>query len=349
MSQLFDCVLVKAEPYADLGRRDWSPEECRQLCFDVSFFVDCLTYSGFRDDEIPRPLIHVHRATDLVIRTEPLDDIVDFFTHVKWSPALVEETIDALEEIGADAHARFLTAVHVYLKGIQYKPLTAFHGDDIDEVYVEDFNKVIREATEDHLSGDILQQRYGNFGVNRDGDWERRVYSICLQAVKYMRGWTDIEMRRVPNGAWNDLELNRYFASKPAIVRRLKEIDDARPWEQHCIERAMRRLGCKWVQWGFIQRYDDKHWSWHFWTDQDRGFAIFDQTEMIIFRLRKHEKHFDLAPLSEREEWTREVIPELLSGAQRNEPHIAPSEVAPNTPLDMPFGGTCKFDLPPLW
>jgi hypothetical protein len=333
MSQLFDCVLVRAEPYADLGRRDWWLEECRQLCLDVNFFVDRLADFGFREDEIPPPLIHAHRAIDLAIRTESLDNIVDFFEHVKWSQTSVEETINALEQIGADAHAHFLTVLHVYLKGIQYKRLTRFHGDEIDKEHADDFSKVIANATEEHLLGDIWHDRYG-------------YRSIWLQAVRYMKGWTDIEIRGVPDGAWNDLELNRYFASRPAIVQRLKEIDDARPWEQHRIKRAIQRLGCKWIQWASFIRDDNEHWSWCFWTDQGAGFAIFDQTEMIIYRVGNPQKWFraDMP-----EEWTREVIPELLSGAQRNEPHIASSEMESHTQVDMPFGGTCKFDLPPPW
>jgi len=166
---------------------------------------------GFRNDEMPRSLIHVYRVTELVMRTEPVDDVVDFLVEVEWSQALVEETIEALDEIGADAHARFLTALHLYLKGIQYKP-----PKNLDEIY-----KVIAKATEDHLSSDILQKRYGNFGVN--GDRERRLYSICLHAVEYMEGWTNIE--RVPGGAHNETELQKYFASEPAILQRLEEIE----------------------------------------------------------------------------------------------------------------------------
>jgi hypothetical protein len=121
----------------------------------------------------------------------------------------------------------------------------------------------------------------------------------------------------------------------------------ARPWEQPYIERAMRSLGCKLLQWGRFLRDDDKHWSWHFWTDQGRGFAIFDQSEMIIFRVGKPEKWFraDMP-----EVWTRETVPELLSGAPRNEPELPPSEVPANTTMAMPgWERTRKLDLPPIW
>ena len=156
MSQIIDCVIVSSEPYTDLGRLDWTLGDCREFCGDVNLFAFRLTHLGFRDDEMPRSLIHVCRVTELVIRTEPLDDILDFFTHIKWSPALVEETINALEEIGADAYARFLAALHVYLKGIRYKPMTRFRGDEIDKEHAAEFGKVIKRATED-LSEDILE------------------------------------------------------------------------------------------------------------------------------------------------------------------------------------------------
>jgi hypothetical protein len=336
MPQIIDCVFVSTEPYTELGRGDRSPEECRRFCLDVNSYATHLELLGFRDDEMPRPLIHVYRVSELVIRTEPVDDILDFFIHIKCSQTLVEETISALEEIGADAHARFLTSVNSYLKSIQYKLTTS----NVDEIH-----KAIAKATQDHLSSDILQQRYGNFGVDGDDDGERRLYSICLDAIKYLERRTNL--KRVPDGAHNQEELNRYFASKPAIVLRLKEIENARPWEQLYIERAMRGLGCKLLQFGRFLRDDDKHWSWHFWTDQGRGFAIFDQAEMIIFRTGMPEVFFRADnPVV----WTREAIPELLSGAPRNEPEIAPSEVPASTTMAMPgTERTRRLDLPPIW
>jgi hypothetical protein len=221
VSEIIDCVIVSTEPYTEPGRSNRSAEECRQYCEDVHTFVFRLTDLGFRDDDMPRPLLHVYRVTELVYRSEPVDDVLDFLIEIKWSKTLVEETINALEEIGADAHARFLTDVHQYLQSREYKPPTRKNVDEICEV--------IEKATEDQLSADILQQRYGNFGVDGDSDWERRLYSICLHAVNYMDGWTNI--KRVPGGAHNDAELEKYFASRPEIVRRLKEIEkeNARP------------------------------------------------------------------------------------------------------------------------
>lgn len=336
MSEIIDCVFVSTEPFTELGRADRSPEDCSRFCLDVNIYATYLEILGFRDDEMPRPVIHVYRVSELVIRTEPLNDILDFFTHIKCSPTRVEETINALQEIGADAHARFLTSVNRCLESIQYE-LTK---SNLDEIY-----EAIAKATEDHLSSDIMQQRYGNFGVDDDGDWERRLYSICLHAVKYIEARTNL--RRVPHGAHNEEELNKYFASKPAIVQRLKEIENARPWEQRHIERAMRGLGCKLLQFGRFLKDDDEHWSWHFWTDQGQGFAIFDQAEMTIFRVG-NPKVFIRA--DNPEVWTREVIPELLSGAPRNEPDIAPSDVPANTTMAMPgTERTLKLDLPPIW
>ncbi len=140
MSEIIDCIFVSTEPFTELGRADRSPEECRRFCLDVNIYATYLEILGFRDDEMPLPLVHVYRVSELVIRTEPSDDILDFFIHIKCSPTRVEETIDALQEIGANAHARFLTSVNSYLKSIRYE-LTKSNLDDIYEV--------IAKATED--------------------------------------------------------------------------------------------------------------------------------------------------------------------------------------------------------
>jgi hypothetical protein len=220
MSQIIDCIFVSTEPFTEPGRCDLSPEECFRFCLGVNLYATRLSLFGFRDDEMPRSLIHVHRVTELVLQTEPCDDIVDFLVEIKWSQVRVEETIKALEQIGADAHARFLTALHHCLKSFEYK----VKREDLDQIY-----EVIAKAAEDYLSAEILETHYGDFGVNGDDDLDRRWRSICLQAVRYMDSWTNI--KRVPNGAHNDAELQRYFDSRPAIVERLKEIekDNSRP------------------------------------------------------------------------------------------------------------------------
>jgi hypothetical protein len=214
MSQIIDCIFVSTEPFTEQGRHQRSPEECFRYCLDVDIYATRLSLFGFRDNEVPKPLIHVHRVTELVLRTEPCDDIVDFFVEIKWSQAVVEETIDALQEIGADAHARFLSALHHHLKSREYK----VKRSDLDQIY-----EVAAKAAQNHLSANVLQERYGNFGVDGDDDLDRRWRSICLQAVRYMDGWTNI--KRVPNGAHNDAELKKYFDARPEILQRLKEIE----------------------------------------------------------------------------------------------------------------------------
>jgi hypothetical protein len=214
MPQMIDRIFVSTEPFTEQGRGVRSPEECFQYCLQVSLNADRFLLLGFRADEMPKPLIHVHRATELVLRSEPSDDIVDFFIEIEWSAAIVEETIGALEAIGANEHARFLAALHQYLMGRGY----SVKRSDIDEI-----NEVVAQAAQDHLSPEILQKRYGNFGVDGDNDLDRRWRTICLQAVKYMDGWTNIV--RVPDGAHNDAELQKYFESKPEIAQRLSEIE----------------------------------------------------------------------------------------------------------------------------
>lgn len=214
MAQIIDSILVSTEPFTEQGRSERSPEECFQYCLQVNVYAERLSLLGFRDDELPKPLIHVHRVTELVLRSEPSDDILDFFIEINWSHAVVEETIAALEAIEASEHMRFLAALHQSLISRNY----SVKRSDIDEI-----SEVIANATQDHLSPEILQKRYGDFGVNGDGDMDRRWRTICLQAVRYMDGWTNI--RRVPDGAYNDAELQKYLESKPAIVERLKQIE----------------------------------------------------------------------------------------------------------------------------
>ncbi len=82
---------------------------------------------------------------------------------------------------------------------------------------------IAENGFEEHLSEDILERRYGEFAIDGD-DTDRKWRSICLEAVRYMEGWTNI--KRIPKGPHNDAELQKYFASKPAIVQRLKQIEE---------------------------------------------------------------------------------------------------------------------------
>jgi ankyrin repeat protein len=208
MAQIIDCVFVSTENFIEPGRRDMSAEECYQFCIDANIYATHLRAIGFCDDELPRPLIHVFRATELVIRTEPCDDILDFLEDVKWSPPSIQETISSLEEIGANLHARFLAAVHLYLRSIRYEP----KHSNLDEIHRTTEN-LVREI----LSDDVLANLYTSFEPD-----DRKWRSICFHCVKYMEGRSDI--RRVPGGAHNREELRKYFLSKPDLIERLKEI-----------------------------------------------------------------------------------------------------------------------------
>ena len=208
MPQVIDSVIVSTESYIEPGRQDLSAEECYRFCMDVDVYATLLKEIGFRDYELPRPLIHIFRITEVVIGAEACDDILDFLENINWSKRLVEETIQALEEIGADFHARFLSAVHLYLKNIRYEP---------KRLNLDKITKVIEKAHEDFMPDNVLQQRYPNFDEE-----DRRWHSICYHGVKYMEGWTNI--KAVVGGAHNRSELQKYFRSKPRIIRRLKEI-----------------------------------------------------------------------------------------------------------------------------
>jgi uncharacterized protein len=133
---------------------------------------------------------------------------LDFLVDIKWSPALVQETINSLEKIGAKLHARFLTAVHLYLKSIQYEP----KHSTLDEIH-----KVTEKLVHEILSDDVLANLYPNFQPD-----ERKWTSICYHSAKYMEGQSNI--KRVPGGAHNRAELRKYFLSKPELIERLKEI-----------------------------------------------------------------------------------------------------------------------------
>lgn len=120
MTEIIDCIFVSAEPFTEPGRRDRSPQDCFRYCLEVNVYAERLTQFGFGDHEVPRPLLHVHRATELVLRTEPMDDLEDFLVEIKWSKTVMEETIEALAAIGADDHAGFLAGVHAHLTGLGY-------------------------------------------------------------------------------------------------------------------------------------------------------------------------------------------------------------------------------------
>jgi ankyrin repeat protein len=210
MPQIIDCIFVSTEPFTEQGRRDRTPEECFRFCLEVDVYAGRVAQFGFRGDEIPKPLAHVHRVTELVLRVEPCDDLEDFFNEIEWSEAVVEETIEALDAIGADDHARLLATVGDYLKGIEYS---------VQRSSLDTIREVIANAAEEHLSVGALEKRYGNFGVNDDGDFDRKWRSICLQAVRYMDSWKNF--KRVPDGPYNQAELTRYFNSRLALARSL--------------------------------------------------------------------------------------------------------------------------------
>jgi hypothetical protein len=323
MSRIIDCVFVPIEPYTELGRRNRSASECFEFCREVRDFAYYLALRGFRDEEMPKPLIHVSRVTRLVDSTTVFDDIFQFFDSINWSQEFVEETIAALRVMGADAHAIFLSTLHSYVESIR-STTAALNNNE--------FYEVIARATEDHISADLLQQRYGSFWVDGDQDWERRWYSICLHAVTYIDGWTIL--KRVPRDTYY-ADISSYFASKPEIVQRLRELENARPWEQRYIEGAMRRLGHKRLQYTIFGKKTDKLWSWIFQTEQVYAFAVFDQGEMVIY-------HRDTDQVL-----AREPIPELLSGASRSEPEMTPRELPPNTHVKVPGHGlTHRLDDP---
>lgn len=208
MSQIIDCVLVSTEPFTEQGRQDRSPAECFTFCSEVYVYAERLVEFGFEENEIPKPLIHVHRVTDFVTRSEPLDDLEHFLVEIKWSRAVVEETIDALDAVGADAHSRFLATVHNYLSGLGYKIKNRAL-----------IRKAIAAAAEEHLSSDALMKRYGNFGMSEASDMDRKWTSVCVHAVQYMDNWTNI--KRVPRGPYNDDELKSYVDSRLELARRL--------------------------------------------------------------------------------------------------------------------------------
>ena len=211
MTEIIDCVFVSAEPFTEPGRRDRSPEDCFRYCLEASVYAGRLVQFGFAEHEVPKPLLHVHRATELVLRTEPMDDLEDFLREIKWSKAVMEQTIEALAAIGADDHAGFLVTVHAHLAGLGY---------DIKRSRLDSIREVIAAAAEQHLSADALERRYGSFGVDGDGDdLDRRWRSICLQATTYMDGWTNI--KRIAGGPWNKAELEAYFVSRLELARRL--------------------------------------------------------------------------------------------------------------------------------
>jgi ankyrin repeat protein len=211
MTEIIDSIFVSAESFTEAGRRDRSPEDCFRYCREVSVYADRLVQFGFAEHEVPKPLLHVHRATELVVRTEPMDDLEDFLSEIKWSKAVMEQTIEALTAIGADDHAGFLATVHAHLAGLGY---------DIKRSRLGSIREVIAAAAEQHLSADALERRYGSFGVADDGDdLDRRWRSICLQATNYMDGWTNV--KRIAGGPWNEAELGAYFASRLELARRL--------------------------------------------------------------------------------------------------------------------------------
>jgi ankyrin repeat protein len=213
MSQLIDSIFVSTEPYTQQGRHDRSPDDCYRFCKEVHLFAERAAAFGFGDHQVPKPLIHVHRATEVPYRSDSYDDLGDFFEHIEWSEVTIKETIDALRAIGADEHALLLATVDDYLKGLNYK---------VGKSNLKRVRKVIENAVNEHLSADILQARYGDFGVEEDSDWERRWYSICLQAARYIDGWTNI--KRVPDGSHNQAELKKYFNARLEVARHLAEI-----------------------------------------------------------------------------------------------------------------------------
>src|SRR5713101_6970060 len=212
MSQFIDCIIVSTEPYTVQGRDDRSPEECYRFCMEVSLFAERAAAFGFGDHQMPKPLIHVHRATEVPYRSESQDDLGDFFNHIEWSEVTIKETIEALRAIGAHEHARLLSTVDDFLKGFNYK----VGGSNLKRV-----RSAIENAIDEHLSARVLQARYGDFGVEEDSDWKRRWYSICLHATRYIDGWTNI--RRVPDGPYNEAELTKYFDSRLDLARRLSQ------------------------------------------------------------------------------------------------------------------------------
>jgi hypothetical protein len=212
MPQLIDCIIVSTEPYTVQGRGDRSPEDCYRFCMEVFVYAERAAAFGFGDHQMPKPLIHVHRATEVVYRSESHDDLGDFFHQIEWSEVKTKETIEALCAIVADEHARLLAAIDNYLKGLDYK---------IRESNLKRVRGAVDNAVKEHLSADVLQARYGDFGVEGDSDWGRRWYSICLQAARYMDGWTNI--KRVPDGPYNETELKKYFESRLELARHLTE------------------------------------------------------------------------------------------------------------------------------
>jgi hypothetical protein len=121
MSQLIDCIIVSTEPYTVQGRGDRSPEDCYRFCMEVSVYAERASAFGFADHQLPQPLIHVHRATEVPYRSESHDDLGDFFDQIEWSEVTIKETIGALRAIGADEHVRLFVTIDDYLKGLNYK------------------------------------------------------------------------------------------------------------------------------------------------------------------------------------------------------------------------------------
>jgi hypothetical protein len=56
---------VSTENFIEPDRQDLSAEECYRFCMDANIYATRLMVIGFCDDELPRPLIHVFRATEL--------------------------------------------------------------------------------------------------------------------------------------------------------------------------------------------------------------------------------------------------------------------------------------------
>lgn len=212
---IIDRVFVPDEPHNVLGSDARSPRQHYLSCLDANIYAETLLLMGFREVELPESLLHVHRAMELVLKTEPLGDVSDWLVGIEFSRPTLEKTIDALHVIGASPYAHLIEAVSAYFQAIQY---------DLGYLDVNTLIEVIEAAEARCISEPILESKYAAFRAKCGDEIERRWYSICWLAVRYLEASAPIQT--VPKGDYEG-SLNTYFASRPSIVERLKEIEAA--------------------------------------------------------------------------------------------------------------------------
>lgn len=276
--------ILIASSFPDIGqgvRRDQFIQ-CLDLVWEVQKVAYWMSRRFVRDEEMPRPLMHVTRIAYFI------DTAFDyrwerFLGEEQCVKSLTAEFTEALEIVGAAEHADLVREIGAYSVAISR------NISDQERVFDMCQDEILR-LRDVHLSASKLDRRYPEVC----GKWEERpdeLHDLRWSAPVFLcaRYIDSLPIfRRVATEIYA-AELDHLVDAIPEIAARRREYEASREWEKKAIERVMgtNEDTTNYTLFGIRHWKGRGNWEWNFgtWNGSDwiHHSAVFVDGEIIVF------------------------------------------------------------------